>query len=207
MTIPHASYRHWVSPVPHCLADLMGYLVDLTGAHACIEQLLEMTPAPDNLTLAEALSTAAVIRYCRCFTSGIRQKLDINILTTASPDEIAIHDRMRGVRDWHVAHPINQQEVHALHLIVNDDPNANDLVLGMSSYQATSRSLKIDEFRLALSLCFKWVTHIQGKIVEEQIRLKPYVEQLSRAQILALPIMDPDTNSNIKTRRTQGHYK
>ncbi len=207
MTIPHASYRHWIPPVRHCLADLTGYFVDLTEAQACIEQLLEMTLAPDNLTIAEALSTAAVIRYCRCFASGIRQMLDINNLVAASAKEIAIHNRMRGVRDWHVAHPVNEQEVHALHLIVNDDPNANDLVLGMSSYQATSRPLKTDEFRLALSLCSKWVTHIQSKIVEEQLRLRPYVEQLSRADILALPLIDPDTNSNIKARRTQGHYK
>ena len=185
----------------------MGYFVDLKAAQACIEQLLEMTLAPDTLTVAEALSTAAVIRYCRCFASGIRQKLDINSLITASAKEIAIHDRMRGVRDWHVAHPVNQQEVHALHLIVNDDPNANDLVLGMSSYQATSRPLKTDEFRLALSLCSKWVTHVQDKVVEEQLRLKPYVDQLSRADILALPTMNPDTNSNIQARRTQGHYK
>jgi hypothetical protein len=185
----------------------MGYFVDLSAARACIEQLLQITPTPDNLTVLEALSTAAVIRYCRCFASGIRHRLDVSSLTTAGADELAIHDRMRGVRDWHVAHPINQQEVHALHLIVNDDPNANDLVLGMSSYQATARPLTIDEFRVALSLCSKWITHIQSKIVEEQLRLTPYVEQLSRAQILALPVMDPNTNSNINARRTQGHYK
>ena len=125
----------------------------------------------------------------------------------ANADEMSIHKRIRGVRDWHVAHPINQQEVHALHLIVNDDPNASELVLGMSSYQATSRPLKVNELRLALSLCSKWVDFLKSKIVEEQLRLKPYVEQLSREQILALPIMEPETNANIHAKRIQGHYK
>jgi hypothetical protein len=185
----------------------MGYLVDLTEAKLCIERLLAMSRTLDDLTVAEALSIAAVIRYCRCFTTGIRQKLDIENLTALSADEIAIHYRIRDVRNWHVAHPINLQEVHALHLIVNDDANASELVLGMSSCQVVSRPLKDEELPLALSLCTKWIHFLESKLVAEKLRLRPYVEQLSREQVIALPVVDPEPSANVGARRKQGHYK
>ena len=166
-----------------------------------------MSPSSIDLTVAEALSIAAVMRYCRCFTTGIRQPLAIESLTTASTDEVAIHERIQAVRNWHVAHPINLQEVHALHLIVNDDLTASELVLGMSSYQATRRPLKGEELSAALSLCSKWIDLLETKNVEEQLRLRPYVEQLSREQVLALPVVEPQPSDNVRARRTQGHYK
>lgn len=203
MIVPKATYRLWVSPEPHCLADITGCLVDITEAKSCIERLLVISPTSDDRTVADALSIAAVVRYCRCFTTGNRQMLDIKILSTATCDEVSVHERIRGIRDWHVAHPVNLQEVHALHLIVNKDPTASELVLGISSYQANSLLLTVEELNVALSLCRKWISFLQSKMVEEQLRLRPYVEQLSREHVLALPIEEPEPNSNISARRSK----
>ncbi len=203
MTSPKTSYRLWVCPEPNSLAELTGWLVDMTEAKFCMEKLLVISSTDYDLTVADAISTSAIIRYCRCFASGQRKKLEIDNLHTISSEEVSAHEYMRQVRDWHIAHPVNQQEVNAIHLIVNDDPNSPELVLGMSSYQATRRSLRDDQLHNALSLCNKWIEYLESKMVEEQLRLKPFMQKLSREEILALPINDPEPNANLKARRNQ----
>ena len=208
MKAPETTYRLWKPPVVHCLADLTGYLVDLTGAQSFLERLAAMSPGPEeDITVADALSIAAIVRYCRCFTSGNRQKLKIGELHEASSEELALHERMRGIRDWHIAHPINLQEVHALHLIVDNSPDATQLIHGLSSYSAAPLLLTAQETTLALSLIGKWVNMLKSKLVEEKLRLKPFADKMTREQVLALPADDPAPKANIKVKRPQAHHR
>lgn len=208
MQTPNVTYRLWVPPEPHCLADLTGYLIDMEAAKSCFKHLESMADGKDYvLVIHDALLTAAIIYYCRCFTSGIRNKLDINTLSSANADDTQMHDRIIGIRNWHVAHAINQQEIHAVHLIVNANSQAEHLVLGISSYQATSKSLGVADISPMLSLVEKWTKLLREKIVEENLRLRPYVDKLSREQVLALPEKNPEANPNIHARRKQGYYK
>ena len=208
MKVPQTTYRLWKPPVTHCLADLMGYLDDLTDAQTFLERLVAMSPAPEeDITAVEAFSIAAVIRYCRCFSSGNRQRLKISNLAAASSEEIALHERLRGVRDWHIAHAINLQEVHAVHLIVDDSSNATQLIHGISSYSAAPLLLSAQETILALSLIGKWVTMLRSKLMEEQLRLKPFADAMTSGQVLALPVDDPAPKANIKLKRPQAHHR
>jgi hypothetical protein len=200
-------YRLWDCPVPHCLEDITGYLVDIQTARSCAQYFFGIRSDPDDMIVPQALVIAAVIQYCRCFTTGIRQRLDIDSLTTASSDEVTLHHRIQEVRNKHVAHPVNQQEQYSLHLILNQDSTASNLILGMSSLEVTSFPLKSDELSMMISLCEKWIEFLIKKKKEEVLRLKPYVDQLSREEILALQIAEPQPNDNLQARRKQGHYK
>jgi hypothetical protein len=154
-------------------------------------------------TAIEAYSIAAVIRYCRCFTSGNRTKLRIEDLISARTEEIELHNYMRGVRDWHIAHPVNQQEVHAVHLIVALSRSGELEVRGASSFSAAAMPLDSMQMECAVSLTDKWISLLQKKVVDEQLRLRPYAQALSATQLLALPERNPEPNRNVLARRKQ----
>ena len=178
------------------------------AARSFLERLSELTNCSDpDPVLIEALSTAALVRYCRNFTSGIREKLKIEILLTATPEEVVLHERLRKIRDKHVAHPVNQQEVDALYLIVDESHDVDYPVLGLSSYLSASLPLTLVEAQLTRGFCVKWITQLQNQLVEEKLRLQPFAAQLSRDQILSLPIDEPEPNPNVDARRRQGYYK
>ncbi len=123
-------YRRWNPPVETRLPDIHGWLEDIHSAHELASRLSQEVSAenPDPVLL-DALSTAALVRYSRCFTTGIRARLSIEELSTASPTDIDLHERIRGIRDWHIAHPVNEQEVHALYvfLMVHQKPQREPL--------------------------------------------------------------------------------
>src|SRR5437764_7327517 len=110
------SYRRWTLPVETRIPDIHGWLQDIHSAKELAERLIQETEAenPDPILL-DALSTATLVRYSRCFTTGGRERLSIRQLPSADGAEIELHERLRGIRDWHIAHPVNLQEVHALY--------------------------------------------------------------------------------------------
>ena len=197
-------YRRWHPPIPHRLADITGWIVDLRSAESMVRRLHAVPATRQNDPIvAQALLIAALISYCRCFTSGGRERLRIENLLAATPEEVAMHEHMRGVRDWHIAHPVNLQEVHAVHLIVDESPDARPLVKGISSYSAVSSPLTTAQMETVLSLCGKWMEMLAGMLATETVRLKPFADQLGREQVLALPIEDPQPSKNIRSRRRQ----
>jgi hypothetical protein len=76
MEPPHQRYRLWEPPVPHKLDELTGQIIDITSAHSFLRRLnaIAQEPTVDG-ELIEAYSISALVRYCRCFTSGSRPKL------------------------------------------------------------------------------------------------------------------------------------
>lgn len=198
------SYRLWEPPVSHVLDTVTGHLVDMASAHTFLQRLAILSQGSEtDGTAMEAYAVAAVIRYCRCFSSGSRAKLRIKDLETATSAEIELHDHLRGVRDWHIAHPVNQQEVHAVHLIVAPSRNGEFEVRGASSFSAAALPLDSVQAELAISLTNKWLDLLKKRIVDEQLRLRPYAQALSREELLALPERNPEPNRDIRARRQQ----
>lgn len=200
-------YRRWTPPVPTEVEDLHGWLVDLHSAEEMFErQATLLDDERSDPLLVDALSTSALIRYGRCFTSGIRKRLDLDLLPNATASELDLHERMRGVRDWHVAHAINRQEVHGLYVIVNPDPNGLPTVLGLSSQSTSALPLDPAEVAAATQLCRRWVIALEKRLAEENMRLRPYLDDLTHSELLAMPSEEPATDANIKSRRRQ-HIK
>lgn len=201
-------YRRWTPPIETRLTDIHGWLVDM---HAAKEFAEKLRIASDNENsdpvVVDALSTAALVRYSRCFTCGSRERLRIEQLVTATPNEIDLHDWLRGVRDWHIAHPVNLQEVHALYLIVDPSPEATSGALGISSFSSTNLALSPPYIDATERLCGKWIEWLTPQLIAENQKLVPLTQQLTRAEVLALPSDEPEPVSNIKARRRQSNAR
>jgi hypothetical protein len=208
MQPPPHTYRLWVPPVPHKLDEISGHIVDITSAQSFLERLsaISQEPTRDGISM-EAYSSAALVRYCRCFTSGSRSKLNIDDLTSATPEEIDVHNHVRGVRDWHIAHPVNQLEVHAVHLILGTTKSGEPEVLGASAFTSAALPLGSEQIGLALSLTGKWISLLKARLVDEQLRLRPYAQALSPEQLRSLPEKDPEPNRDVQARRKQSRAK
>ena len=197
------TYRQWTPPVETPIAAIHGWVDDISSAHELARRLVQEAERESaDLLVVDALSAAAVVRYCRCFSSGIRQRLRIDELPSASAADIAFHERIRRVRDRHVAHPVNQQEVHALYLMVDESPGATTAALGISSQASSLFALDSHEAQELVALCEKWIKHLRKRLAEENLRLMPLVQRLSREELLALPQGEPQANSDVDLKRT-----
>ncbi len=202
------TYRKWTPPVSSRIPDIHGWLQDIQSSKKLAERLIQEAEAANpDLILLDALSTASIVRYSRCFTSGIRERLSITQLPSATDADTELHKRIRGIRDWHIAHPVNQQEVHALYVIVDESPGATTGALGFSSYSSAELGLLPFEIEGMLDLCNKWIAWLNEQLIQENTRLMPHAVQLSRDELLSLPQDEPQSNTDIHARRTQTQRK
>jgi hypothetical protein len=94
-------------PEAELLAELYGIVSDLEAAAAyCIKAAELEKFSPRDFVVEEALVWAAVIRYGRCFTSGVRLRLGKKDLANFAPGDLADHDHFYALRDRFVAHAI-----------------------------------------------------------------------------------------------------
>lgn len=195
-------YRKWDLPVDSRLPDLHGWMEDIRCAHDFASRLRhELAKDTPDLVLLDALATAALVRYCRCFTTGIRVRLSIKDLPGASAEDMEFHERLRGIRDWHIAHPVNEQEVHAVYVILDGSPGATTGAIGLSSYSSAEGALQAFEVSVMLELCEKWIRWLETELIQEELSLRPRVASLSRAELLALPTDEPRPNSDVRAKR------
>ena len=208
MATENPVYLRWNPPVETRLPDIHGWLQDIHSAQEFASRLShELSTENPDPVLLDALSTAALVRYSRCFTTGKRARLSIVELSTASPTDIDLHERLRGIRDWHIAHPVNEQEVHALYVIVDGSPEATTGAIGFSSFSSVSLHLQPSEVSTMLELCQKWIHWLNEQLIKEEIPLRPLVSRLSRAELLSLSQDEPQPNSNILARRQQARIR
>lgn len=198
------TYRRWTPPIASRHSDIHGWLQDIHSARDLARRLIkEAESGNPDLDLLDALSTTSLIRYSRCFTTGIRERLDIARLPSATDLDVALHKRLRGIRDWHIAHPVNQQEAHALYVIVDESPGATTGALGVSSLLSAELPMKPFEAEEMVALCGKWIIWLDEQLRQEQLRLMPFAKQLTRKELLSFPQGDPQTNEDIYAKRKQ----
>ena len=174
METENSIYRRWTPPVETRVPDIHGWLQDIHSSHELATCLLnELNSENSDPVLLDALSTATLVRYSRCFTTGIRTRLSIEELPTATDADIELHERLRGIRDWHIAHPINMQEVHALYVIIDGSPEATTGAIGFSSFSSVESPLEPFQVNAMLDLCEKWIHWLNIQLVKAQEPLIP----------------------------------
>jgi hypothetical protein len=95
------------------LADLASIFQDLGFVVGCCDRLLDLLASSDrDPVLTEALWSAALVAYVRCFGSGKRVGLDPTIVEQVGlqGDVKDWHQYLRDMRDKHVAHSVNPFE-------------------------------------------------------------------------------------------------
>jgi hypothetical protein len=90
------------------LADLASILRDLEFVVGCCDRLLPMLEEKDrDAVTIEALWTAALVAYARCFASGKRFGLDENSFVGLEGEVVAFHRWLLNLRNKHIAHSVN----------------------------------------------------------------------------------------------------
>ena len=197
-------YRQWKPPVDTALPDLHGCFDDLLSAKDFAERLVtELNAHAPDPVLIDALATAVLIRYCRCFTTGVRSRLTPEDCPLLSEDDKRLHDRLRAIRNWHVAHPVNLQEVQVLYVGFDPDPNATTGVLGIQATSTTHLPINSHESEAVAKLCETWLEWLRQRVSEEQLRIRPHAESLTRQELLSLPSSTAEPNPDLSARRRQ----
>src|SRR5690349_13248049 len=90
-------------PEAERFGDLAGIIRDLgTVIQFCDLLVSAFDASPPQYELADALSTAAVIRYCRCFGTGVRASLAGESIKAVAPNLVHIHDYLFELRQKHL---------------------------------------------------------------------------------------------------------
>lgn len=110
--------RHLDLPEAQLLSDLYGIIKDLDSVSEFCQRLVDAcdVDAPD-LHVLDALSTACVVRYCRCFEGGVRAKLDRDSVKSVDPRFVDLHDYLFSLRQKHLTHSVNEFEAN--HVVVS----------------------------------------------------------------------------------------
>ena len=93
-------------------------MIDLCARLA--DELMKAEAERDGL-LVEALWTAALVKYIRCFTSGKRFGLEVSVFDGFSGAK-ETHQYYKDMRDKHVAHSVNPFEGVTVRVLLEGDP-------------------------------------------------------------------------------------
>jgi len=92
------------------LADLYEIRFDLDAAEQWCEQAVRFAQTTDGFYIAEGLVTASVVKYARCFVTGVRLSLKLDDLVSLDAESIAAHNYFFELRTRFVAHAVNPFE-------------------------------------------------------------------------------------------------
>ena len=197
--------RRWTPPVVTSLPDLTGCFTDMMDARKFCLRLESVARSSDHdYVLMDALETAALIRYCRCFTTGNRLRLNLQSGPALSVDEVKFHDRVSEIRSKHVAHPVNRFETQSVYVGMQVSPLGHVFATGVSSGSRSGLSLSSSDVAALKAMCEKWLIWLHEAINAECSRLLPMAQLMSGEQLLALPTGPIEPNSNPKIARSQG---
>ena len=91
------------------LANIQGIEADLMHVRACCSKLLEASYEPFDV-VERSLLDSAMIRYRRCFKTGVRTSLSNAELKNFDRDLIECHNYGLSMTDKYVAHSVNKVE-------------------------------------------------------------------------------------------------
>jgi hypothetical protein len=104
------------------LASLGSIELDLVGVRSYCQLITDRTKQGQlNAVEWEAIISAAIVRYARCFCTGVRAKLSDDIFAAATPVLLDDHRYVMDMRNKHVAHSVNAFEENDVVLLVDDE--------------------------------------------------------------------------------------
>jgi hypothetical protein len=116
------------------LADLGSILRDLEFVVGCCDRLLPMLEDEDrDAVTIEALWTAALVAYARCFASGKRFGLDEDSFVGLEGEVVAFHRLLLNLRNKHIAHSVNPFEVVRIGAILSPLVSQDKKVEGIAT--------------------------------------------------------------------------
>ncbi len=187
-------------------------LADLTGIQADLEFVVEICRRLEGIPLerydsllAEALTTAAVIRYGRCLATGVRnqgrEKLE-EVVASLSSELQERHERFLALRNRHVAHSVNAFEDNQPVAWVSDRPEETEVqsvsvTHGRLAAIGAGTAAELRELAEVLLAALKPIEKAENAKVLAAARALPY-EELRK---LGLPDAFAPTWNDVGKRR------
>ena len=125
----------------------------------------------------EAITTGAIVKYCRCFTTGVRFGLKHTDIVNIGEDLLQKHDYFKALRDKSIAHPVNpfDESYVTVSITVKDGESS----LGQKLHAGHTRLMLSDqeanellEVIVAVKKCVKKI------IVNEEAKLSELISNL-----------------------------
>lgn len=162
------------------LADLTGIQSDLEATAAICDLLMkEIKKGQYDLYLADALSSAALVRYARSFTSGVRTKIPKSIQTLLSSELLKEHKWFIDLRDKYVAHSVNAFEDHQVVAYLVPEERGQKDVSSISSVQQTRLAcLGGADIADLKALCAELGKHVGALIEKEKAKVLEATKQV-----------------------------
>jgi hypothetical protein len=179
-----ADYTGYRFPVPEAarLASLGGIEQDLRGVIAYCDLLVERSEITKlNFFEWEAFSSAAVIRYARCFSSGVRDYLAHDLLDSADLELQQAHRFFMDLRSKHVAHSVNPFEENDVTLQIAAHFQSSQEICAVNTAHGRRIGLSFGAPDLLKRLA-EWLLR---KVKEEMKVEKAALLQIARRRLLA----------------------
>lgn len=181
----YAGYRF---PVPEAAwyASLIGIQSDLNGVIEYCDYLLNNEVATKrDFVLWEGLCSAAVVRYARCFASGVRERLPQSLVEDADPKLRAFHEYIIELRNKHVAHSVNPFEENDVTVQIGEHFKESKEIVAITGAHGRTVGLGIGE-EDQLKILAQWVLEkVRTTMKEEREQLLPLAHKKSLADLKA----------------------
>lgn len=163
------------------LSELAAALDDLQVALRCCERLLAELDSDDDV-LVEALWTTAVLSYARCFGEDRLTAEDLD--STELRGEVRPwHEMLLQVRDHYADPARNPRESCSVGATQGEDGAASGIAI------TSAERPRPDEVtvRQTGALAYALASLVEGRIGEQQQRVRESANALSRSELDALP--------------------
>jgi len=174
-------------------------LYDLEGVVRTCDRLLELiaTKSQDHVLL-ESLSTAALIKYVRCFGTGQRTGLCEDDLLGLPGDPVGVHRYFKDLRDKHIAHSVNPLEQVRVGAILADDGS----VSALGHLAGKNISMSDEQARTLKALAVAIVSRLRQSLDSQHAKLFKWAQEQPRDAFASSParITVPDHSALRKPR-------
>ncbi len=168
------------------LADLTSMRSDLDSALDFGKRLREIYETGLEFLLIDQLSTAALIRYCRTFAGGVRNKrLARDMLASLSVEQRQKHDRLDLIRDKHIAHSVNAFEESQPVARYSEGRVQEEGITSIDCNHEQIVGLGPEEASDIIELCTTLLTYADERLKQEKLRLLPIIRALPIEEVFS----------------------
>lgn len=160
------------------LADLTGVENDLEATKAICELLMkELRESQPEWQLIEALTAAALVRYARSFTTGVR-RIPEDVLSCLSPNLLEAHNWFKDLRHKYIAHSVNAFEENQVVAYLIPEESGTKGVSSISVQQTRLASLGSKDIKKLKEICSELRKHIMPLIEAEKSKVLSLAQKL-----------------------------
>jgi hypothetical protein len=160
------TYTNYRFPVPEAraLASMESIKQDLTGVVSYCDRLEALMDSRPDFLIWDALCSAMVVRYARCFSSGARDPLPHTLLDGASEEQRKLHEYVMDVRNKHVAHSVNSfEETDVTVTVCEDDDFIHSIAMSHGRFVGLSY-----EFPGKIRELAQWLLAHADQVIERE---------------------------------------